>query len=166
MAEGESTSSWSIRSLLDKTKKFMDDIGFPQMERPEGFGKSYVYPSNTRKLTGDDLGTLSLQISGWVSYAYYILGEEEAELTAFQNVYDIKLWAAVAEIRTSGKETKEELKGKILLEDEEFAKLTQALMLRNAKVTKLKAQIKIYEEQLNRLSREQSRRQSEERAFR
>ena len=114
------------------------------------------------------MGNLQLQLGAWLSYGLRLQGKEETELSVFETVYDIKLWARIADENgkhpvTKRSLTKDELRGKIVDEDEQLARQTQNLILRRAKVQSLKTQNQIYSEQLTRLSREQSRRESEAR---
>lgn len=168
MGESQSSSRWSVRNIYNELDTFLDEINFPIMDKPEGFGSSYTFPSDVSRLRWDDLGNLQLMLGGWLSYGLRLQGKEETELSVFETVYDIKLWARIAD--ENGKHpvtkralTKDELRGKIVEEDEQLTKLTQALILRRAKVQTLKTQNQIFSEQLTRLSREQSRRESEAR---
>lgn len=157
-------SKWSITNLMADVEAYIDSTDLPETLKPQD-GHDYYFPTNVRDLRQEELGSLNLMITAWYSHGLWLLGREDAELSAFRTVYNQKLLAEVAARRSTAhsKATVEEIKSVIVMEDEEsdFARLAQSLLFREAKVTRLKAQTDIYSEQLSKLSREQSRRESE-----
>ena len=168
MGESEQRPRWSVKNIVSELETFLDQVGFPEMEKPDGFGESYSFPSDVSRLRWEELGNLQLRLGGWLSWGLRLQAKEETELQSFETVYDITLWARIAEEPgkhpvTKRTVTKDELRAKIINEDDRLTALTQALILRRAKVQRLKSQNQIFSEQLTRLSREQSRRESEAR---
>lgn len=162
-------SEWSIKNLMTSVESFLKDVGLPVMEVPATLHSTYSM-DDIASLRSDELGELSLRISSWLAYGLRVQGREESELDNFEEVYNIKLWDAVAEkrrevnnVKTPLVLTKEELRSKVIEEDEDLARTTRALMDRRTRVSLLKTQNNIYAEQIQRLSREQSRRESEAR---
>lgn len=91
-----------------------------------------------------------------------MLGNEQAELEAFETVYDIKLGETMRKVNQDVSPNKrivnDELRPMAITSDATLMKLTQALIARRLKVQKLAVQVKIFQDQRATLSREQSRR--------
>lgn len=156
------TREWSVAAVSRDAMGLLTEHGFPQMARPEGYGQSYQFPTNVDILSDRDLGSLQLRLAGWLTYLLQVLAREDIELGAFETVYDIKLGAAmqVASVRSDKRVVKDVLRAVTITDSADLTMLTQALITRRAKVKALQAQETIYREQLTRLSREQSRRES------
>lgn len=132
------------------------------MTRPADAGKPYDFPTDVDKLTDRDLGNLQLKLAGWVTYVQGVLGRESVELNAFETVYEIRLGAVMQanSARSDKRILKDVLRAVSITDDESLTQLTQALVTRRMQVGRLESQVKIYERQLQTLSREQSRRES------
>lgn len=104
-------------------------------------------------------------LTGWATWLGEQLANEEAELEAFESLYDILLGETMHQVNL------DEGKGKRLVNDvlkplaikrnPTLTSMTQTLILRRLKVKKLAIQVKIFQDQRSSLSREQSRREPE-----
>jgi len=160
-----SVNKWSVRNILETIENNILNEAFPEMEQPDGFGKSYNFPSDVSNLNFLQLGSLQLKLRGWLSWGIKQQAKKETELNTAQTMYDIQLWSRVAEYQISagGRKglTKEMISAKIITEDEHLEKFTKTLAVMRGVVARLEAQNKIYSEQIQTLSREQSRREAE-----
>lgn len=161
------TDGGSIRDLIREADERVGQLRLPRMRKPEHLGEEYTFPSDASRLTGLELASLSLKLSGWYSYLLQELGREDSELGAIESVYEASLGVKMHEKARSyerNKPVKETLKALVLDEDKQLAALHRVILRRRMVLRRLEAQSEIYREQLNRLSREQSRRESEARA--
>lgn len=161
--EEEQLNAGAINSAAER---FIVGLQLPQMARPVGLGAEYSFPTDMRQLTGPQLGQLQMQLGAYYTWTIGVIGKEEAELSTFEAIYELRLNSAANAERARYKDvkgtiTKEELKALAIEADPMLKKLTAALLLRKSKITRLEAQSKIYAEQVNRLSREQTRRDAE-----
>lgn len=135
----------------------------PTMRVPDGLGQEYSFPDNVNRLSSHELGTLQLKLTGWYSYANMQLAREESRLGALESVFDQALGVAMDKVaRASEKRVIKEAQRSIAInENEKLEQMLQLIIERKALVRRLEAQSEIYHEQVTRLSREQSRRESE-----
>lgn len=158
---------WNIKKLFDSADKFILDQAFPEMEQPEGFGTTYSFPSDVSDLNFLTLGSLSLKLEGWLSYCIKLQAKEETELGMASDVFDQTLHSRSAELLMGlgGKKglTEKMINAKIISEDTELEDFSRSLSVKRAEVARLKAQSLIYSGQIQRLSREQARREAESR---
>lgn len=166
-APGEDPAdTWSVGQVVRASSQFMKGLGLPVMERPESLGSSYVFPTDLKELTGPQLGRLQLQLTAYYTYSVGVLGQEMGTIGAFQEVFDIKLGVAMQEeadrhIRRTP--VKEILRAIAITNDKWLNRMSKSLISRKHRAKLLEVQSNIYHEQLVRLSREQSRRESEAR---
>ncbi len=161
------TQDWTVNGAIEEADRFVKGLGFPKMQRPTGLGEEYAFPTSARQLTSTQLGDLSLKLGSWYSWLLEVLGKEETEFTAFETVFELKVSAASNTIRRglpAGRAPAQEVLRALAIEqDQQLLGLQRTLILRRAKIQRLEAQAKIYTEQLSRLSREQSRRDTDAR---
>lgn len=163
MESSDQKEKWSVADATSAAAGLLDRLGIPRQRRPDDAGTEYDFPSNVDKLTDRELGNLQLRLTGWLTYLQSVIATESVELNAFETVYDIKLGAKMHEyaVRAEKKTpVKDVLRALTITDDADLTKLTQALVVRRAKYQRLEAQAKIFERQLQTLSREQSRRES------
>lgn len=164
----EVARDWNFKAAVEDTNRFMKGLNFPQMRKPEGLGEDYTYPSDVRNLTGIDLGSLSLKLTGWYTFCLGEIGREESELIGYQTIYDTRLGIKAHEQKAQRADAKGVIPFSILSSlairaDPILEAMTKELTQRKMRIRRLESQAKIYEEQLAKLSREQSRREAESR---
>lgn len=147
----------------------MKTLAFPRMKRPDGLGEEYSFPSSAAQITDFELGSLQLRIEGWRDYTLRELADEEADLGTVETAYNISLgmkMQRVADTYEKNKPVNDILRAMAIQNDPQLKSLTRYIMEKKAIIRKTVAQLEIYKEQINRLSREQSRRESEAKAIR
>lgn len=164
----ENQNDWTFADAINKSENFIKDHKLPVPRRPEGFGSEYDFPTDPRVLTGIELSQIMLRMAAYRGYCHLLLGQQDVELSSFQSVYDIMLGKAMNDkaAASSRKLVKEVLRAVTISDDDQLRRLTRSLTEREAVVKRLEHQLKIYEDHLFALSREQSRRESEARAVR
>lgn len=166
-APGEdSADSWSVGQVVRDSERFMKGLGLPVMERPYSLGTNYAFPTDLKELTSGQLGQLQLQLTAYYTYSVGVLGKEMGTIGAFQEVFDIKLGVAMqaeADRHIRRTPVKEILRAVAISNDKWLNKMSKSLIARKHRAKLLEVQSNIYHEQLVRLSREQSRRESEAR---
>lgn len=163
---GDYAGGWSLEKARAESDRFLRGLNLPVQAAPDGLGREYDYPSDARTLTSQQLGTLQLQLTGYYTYALAELGREEAELGAFEQVYQIRLGLRMHEERAKRSEAKGTIVKEILTSlaikgDEVLERMARKRITWQMRIKRLETQVKIYEEQVTRLSREQSRREAE-----
>ena len=155
----------SVGELLREAEQRVRKYKLPLMKPPADLGSEYVFPDNAAHLASVELGTLQLKLTGWYSWSIRALSRESSELAAIQTVYDLALGHAMHEEaqRHEKRPVKETLIALAVRHDAKLERMSRVLIRKEAVVTQLTDQIKIYEKQLSHLSREQSRRESEAR---
>lgn len=176
MAEGEpgagadrgAAEEWSVGTALEETERFVKGLRLPTQRPPEDLGQEYEFPANAATLHSVELGTLQLRLTGWYTYLLQSLGRVETELGALRQVFDISLGTAMERVQTQmiaeGAPkviAREILRARAIREDDKVSRVARLILTKEALVTRLETQAKIYHEQLTRLSREQSRREAE-----
>ena len=165
MEDGERSTeeTWRLGDALTAVSERLKSFNLPRMSVPQGMGGEYEYPSNVRTLTSPELGTLQLRLTGWYSETMRLLGKEDSELGGLKAVFEQSLGVAMQKVARSSEKRiiKESLKAMAIDGDERLTRAHQRIVEREALVRRLTAQAEIYKEQLMRLSREQSRRESE-----
>lgn len=164
LTEVEEEEKWSLASVVESTSTFMRGLKLPRMERPEGMGEQYSFPTDMRQLTSDRLGQLQLQLTAFYTYLMGVVGEEEAKLGAMEEVFELKLGLAMAAeaARYHERKTpvKEILRASAIKGDASLDRLFKSIVSMRHRVKVVTTQSSIYHEQLVRLSREQSRREA------
>jgi hypothetical protein len=158
--------AWSVGRVVKASHTFMRGLGLPRMVRPSALGEQYDFPTDLKVLTSSQLGQLQLQLTAYYTYSIGVLGEEEGTNGAFQEVFDIKLGLAMqeeADRHARRTPVKEILRAIAISQNPDLNKLHKSLIARRHRTKLLEIQSTIYHEQLVRLSREQSRRESESR---
>ena len=171
MSDGDQATGaageWSVGRVIDETDRVVVGLGFPQQERPSDLGSTYQLPTDVAKLTSLELGQLQLQLTGWYTYSLQILGKLDAELSAMEIVFEIKLGVDMQRIqddRGTGKGSriiKDALRALAVNGDDLLKQVQRQLIEMRMKTKRVEVQSTIYHEQLLRLSREQSRREAE-----
>lgn len=164
---GDGADKWSINDLIREADARIDELGLPRMRRPEGLGQEYTFPTDVAGLRGGELANLSLRLSAWYSYLLAEVGREDSQLGVIEEAYNAALGVKMHDLARTyerNKPVKETLKALVLEEDASLRAITRVIMRRRMVVRRLEAQLEIYKEQINRLSREQSRREAEARA--
>lgn len=166
-APGETpVDSWSVGQVVKESEKFMRGLGLPVMERPRSLGSQYAFPTDLKELTSHQLGQLQLQLTAYYTYSVGVLGQERGTIGAFEEVFNIKLGVAMqqeADRHVRRTPVKEILRAVAITNDPWLNKMSKLLIARKHRAGLLEVQANIYHEQLVRLSREQSRRESEAR---
>lgn len=160
----EPPDDWSVGKVVRASEQFMRGLGLPKMIRPSSLGEQYDFPTDMKILTSQQLGQLQLQLTAYYTYSMWVLGGEEGTIGAFQEVFDIKLGIAMqeeADRHVRRVPVKEILRSIAISNDRWLNKMNKALISRKHRAKLLEVQANIYHEQLVRLSREQSRRESE-----
>lgn len=139
---------------------YLRDAGLPSPAKPGSDGKDYAFPHDVSRLSSAELGNLRLKLSALHGYATRLLAQEESSLVPLDTVYKLRLDVAVGKL--SGRYDKrppavEVLRAMAIDDDPTLAGTTQALIEKHAITRRLEAQIKIYENHLGALSREQAR---------
>lgn len=166
-APGEAQpDSWSVGEVVKASQTFMRGLGLPKMIRPVALGEQYEFPTDLKVLSSPQLGQIQLQLAAYYTYAQGVLGEESGTIGAFQEVFDIKLGLAMqeeADRHLRRTPVKEILRAIAISNDKWLNRMSKSLIARKHRAKLLEVQCNIYHEQLVRLSREQSRRESEAR---
>lgn len=160
------TDGWTLASAVQQADRYIEELGLPVEARPTGMGKEYAFPEDVSKLTSHELARHSSQMERAWSYGSQRLSRDEDELTEFENLYEIKVGLRMHEEsgRIQGRQPVKEILRALAIEgDPELKQLTRNLVVRRLSVKRLATQVKIYQSHLVRLSREQSRRESEAR---
>lgn len=159
-----------MQAAVDRTDRFMVGIRLPAMEQPGGMGTAYTFPDNAAALPSHELGTLQLKLSGWYTWLMQLRGREVAELGALESVYEIALGLAMEETQKVMWEegspkviSREVLKARAIKSKPELDRMAKLIIEKQMRVKRLDTQADIYNEQITRLSREQSRREAEAR---
>jgi hypothetical protein len=153
----------TVGELFENGRRFMRGLNMPAMRKPVGHESEYDFPTDVTVLRSPQLGALQLRLAAWYTYSLSIIGREESELGVFKEIFDVKVGAAMAVEKTRHDKlvAKEILRSICIQNVLELRKLHKAILARQHRVDLIKAQANVYHEQLVRLSREQSRRESE-----
>lgn len=159
---------WTVGGAFASERKWLQGLGFPLQIKPEDVTGDYMFPNDVTHLTSVQLGSLSLRLSGWHTYLLQELGREDSELVMMQAAYDIKLGLQMVTVRKAwdskayGAPLKTQIEALAIDGDEVVKSLWRTIQQRGIRVRGLSTQCDIYDSQLKRLSREQSRRQQDE----
>jgi len=155
---------------MRKTDQAFASLRLPLMEAPSGLGQGYTFPDDASfgALDGQRLGTLQLQLTGYYTWTRQQQARIESELGALEATYRLALGTAMERAQALLIEAgapkvipKEILEARAVQGEENLKNSTRILIERRALAKRLEVQADIYHEQLVRLSREQSRRESE-----
>lgn len=152
-----------LKDVFAATDRWVGSLGVPVMVKPTALGREYDFPTDISELTSKKLGELSMQLTAYHTYLVQVLGRESADLGAIEEVYNLRLGLAMAEenARSPGRIVKEILIATAIHHSEELGRMHRALLGRRHRIKQVEAQSEVFHEQLLRLSREQSRRESE-----
>jgi len=162
---------FSLTDLIQKTEGFIDSLQIMRQTKPELVEKNYSFPTEVKQVNSIELGSLQLKLTAFATYVIEELGREEFELNAFETAYSITLNSSMLDYKktlldTKGSIPKEMIEGATIKDNDNLKAMALNLIYRKARVTRLETQLKIYEKQINTLSREQSRRDAEIRLVR
>lgn len=161
--EDEVREPWSIEKVQRETETWLARFKMPLMKRPEGLEREYTFPTDPRTLSSQQLGQIQLQLTAWLTYLLGVIGKEEADLGAFEEVLEVRLGYAMGDEKTrhTGVTPKEILRARCIRDQADLNRLHKTVIGRQHRLRRIKAQGEVYKEQVVRLSREQSRRESE-----
>ena len=156
-------SEWTLGGAMASVEQKLEALGLPKMTAPAGLNEEYTFPSDVGNLTNIALGTLQLKLTGFYSYTNLILGTEESKLGALEMVFDQRIGVAMNDVATSSEKRiiKEAQRSLAIDGDPKLKQMLELIIERRALVKRLDVQAEVYKEQVVRLSREQSRRESE-----
>lgn len=159
---------FTLADLREDTEGFMRGLRLPRMQQPDGMGEDYRFPSSAslHALPGHELGTLQLKLTGWYSYLLDQISALEADVIAFEGIYELKVGLGIMEQKGLQRDAKgvinvSVLKALAVSADPQLRSMTRQLLALQMKMKRLEGQLKIYDVQLRHLSREQTRRDAE-----
>lgn len=164
---GAKNGIFNLATVKEQISNWSNSIGLPTMKKPLGLGQEYEMPTKVEDLSMIKLGDLQLQIGAWYTYALSVLADEEFALSSLESMFNLKADLGIQEVMDDyaanklKAPVKEAARAIAISRDKTLNEIYKNIVVRKARITKLKAQAKIYEEHLNRLSREQSRRDLE-----
>ncbi len=163
IVEAPARPPFSMKRLGEQTESWLAKLDLPQMKKPTGLGREYEFPTDLGALNNYQLGQMQLQLTAWYTYTLGVIGKEEADLGAYDEVYDVRLGLAMdKEEKAHDKRVlKEVVRALAIHMDDTLNALHRQLIERRHRLKRLQVQSTIYHEQLIRLSREQSRREME-----
>jgi hypothetical protein len=150
------------KQVLDWAKGKLRAQRLPLPKKPAADKPEYEFPEDPDALTSVELGQLMLKYAAYHGYTLRLMGVLDAELTALESEYQLK-------VQTYGLEARQEL-GRVAFDAIEAAVLQKRRELVGVKkrITELRtvrasleASSQIYERHWNALSREQARRTSD-----
>ncbi len=169
-ADANTRQSLTVKDILLESERYVKAFDLPRLARPADMtAHEYSIPSNVGALRSAELGSLQLMLMGWYTYLLDQIGQEEADLEAMETAYDIAVGNAMHVIkvendRAGGKQIPQaSLKAIAIRRDPVLSESTRVLIRKRHTVKRILTQGTIYHEQLKRLSREQSRRDTEAR---
>lgn len=157
---------WTLNGAIKEADAYTEELGLPRTARPSGWGTEYEFPSDLTQLSSVELGRWQSQMERLWAYALQVSGREESELGEYENLFDIKLGLRTHEEagKIQGKvPVKEVMKALAIESDPDLKSLLQTVIARRLRSRRLGIQTEIYRSHLQRLSREQSRREAEAR---
>lgn len=162
------SDQWTWADAVNKAEEMIRKHKLPVPRRPDGFGEEYDFPTDPRVLRNDELSGIMLKLAAYRGYANMLLGAEDIAYSSFQTVFDLMLGKAMNDraMAADRRLVKDVLRAVTISEDEQLRKMVRSLVEREAIVKRLQYQVKIYEDHIWALSREQSRREAEARAAR
>ena len=137
-----------------------DNLRLPWMKHPDSLNEEYDFPTNVTQLSSHSLGSLQLKLSQYLTWTLDILGKDDAELGALTEKFTLLVGLkAHEEQQLAGKLVKEIAMARAIDGDERLSAAFDSIAKRKVRITRLKARVAAWQEQVNRLSREQSRRE-------
>lgn len=154
---------WSYKQALARVANRLDNTGIPFPAPPKNYGKEYSYPEDVTELTSNALAQLMSKLTAWGGYGRRLLAWTEADLNLLETAYDIALGAKMYEITKAAakKELKDTIRAQALVDEPKLLSATQSISEKQTTARLLKAQVEIYQNHFDALSREQSRRSDE-----
>lgn len=152
----------NVSEIMAAGQAIVASVGMPNMIKPEVGESSYRFPTDPSTLSSAQLGSLSLRLTGWLSWTNHELGIIDAELGVIKPLFDVLLNKRSRELKVNDpKLTKDESRALLLSGDSSLQSGFKRILTLEFAKTQLEAKTKIYESQLAKLSREQSRREGE-----
>jgi len=143
--------------IEDEIKQRLSKFSLPS--KPGSFGSEYQFPEEISKVPSAELGNWMFRLAAWKGYALRMLSDLEVEKSVLKSTHDNKTSKRIVqESIDNRKVTKDYALGKLILEDDNFKKIRELLIIKEAEALGLNQIIEIYTMQLDTLSREISRR--------
>lgn len=143
--------------MLDNVKNNLNQFSLPS--KPKTFGKEYYFPEDIDKLLSHELGSWMFKLAAWKGYSLRCLANLEIEKSWLKSKHDNRIARRIAKDSIDNKKiTKDHAIGALILEDEEFKKIRENLIIKESEVESLKQIVEIYTMQIEVISREISRR--------
>lgn len=170
---GESEQSiadlkWTVKDVLEEVGKEVQVLDLPYLEKPFGAGKPYQWPDDLAIITSLELARLSGRTSGWIQWTMNAVGKESATVMVIEAAFNILLGKKMQEIADSylkNKPNKDELRALAISGDSRLTSIYRVLLSKQTLLVRLNAELGVYQEQARALSREQSRREAQDRGF-
>jgi len=141
--------------------EIMNKFSLPQ--KPKTFGEEYLFPEDTSNITSVELGNWLFKLASWKGYALRLIAIAEMEKSVLEDIFNTSLARRIGELDRGDRSTKELALGKIIGKDGEMRKKKAKLIEKDAEVTSLRRLVEIYSFQFDAISREITRRNSENR---
>jgi hypothetical protein len=143
--------------MLDEIKNNLNQFSLPS--KPKTFGQEYTFPEDIEKVSSPDLGSWMFKLAAWKGYSLRVLADLEIEKSWLKAKHDNRVARKIAQDSVDNKKiTKDHALGQLILDDSEFRKIREDLIIRDTEVDSLKQVVEIYSLQIEVVSREISRR--------
>jgi len=142
--------------MLEEVKNKLNQFSLPA--KPKTFGQEYFFPEDISKVLLQELGTLMFKLAAWKGYSLRLLATLDIEKSWLENKHNNKIAKQIAQTTNEKRITKDNALGQLILNDEEFRKLKEQLIIKEAEVSSLREVVEIYSMQIEVCSREVSRR--------
>lgn len=155
----------TYQSAVDRARDLLARAELPVQGKPTGMEKEYSFPTDPAALSSNELGRMMLKLASWRGYCARILAQIDAELTALTPVYNIILGREMTNVsnnREGARLVKEQLTAVAMDRNEELQNLYALGVEKQAAKIRFHAQWEIYNDQWAALSREQSRRDADQ----
>jgi len=151
----------NLNEIVSAGEAIVSSVGTPQMAKP-ATEVEYRFPTDPSTLNSPQLGSLSLRLTSWLSWTNIELGKIDAELGVLKPMFEVLLDTRISEMKQlEPKLLKGEAKSKLITSDVAIQTAFRRILVLDYARTQLEAKVKVYESQLSKLSREQSRREGE-----
>jgi len=143
--------------MLDEIKSNLNQFSLPS--KPKTFGQAYMFPEDIEKVSSSELGSWMFKLAAWKGYSLRVLADLEIEKSWLKAKHDNRVAKKIAQDSIDNKKvTKDHALGQLIIEDAEFKKIRESLIVKDAEVDSLKLVVEIYSLQIEVVSREISRR--------
>jgi hypothetical protein len=157
------SKDWTYKQALERVTKRLDNTGIPFPAPPKNYGKEYAYPEDVTELSSSNLAQLMSKLMAWAGYGRRLLAWSEADLNLLETAYDIALGAKMYGITMTAakKELKDIVRAQALVDEPTLLSAARSIAEKQTIARLLKAQVEIYQNHFDALSREQTRRSDE-----